>query len=527
MKQKALFITESMTDLRCHLDLAMRLRDKLGIVFLVKAESLRRELWKKGFPSFAYTELLSDDVAHRVEEWWQENRTKPFELLTYNGFTLWKLMEFERQLILSDSFNSDLRSAVGLWASALPSELIEGNDGSPEQVTAALICRTVGLIETFSRLMRFVQPSAAFVWNGLFLPTRACAEICSRHGVPTFFSEEGYFPNTMVVDPVGVNASSILGTPAWEKIAKREPEEQEVDRLKHFIRRYHASGESRVKQSGEALKPGEVCARLHIGDNEKIVLYPAQIDTDTNIILSSPVYPTNEMVIADLAKAAEAVPGARIVVKLHPRDKDREREFAAVLGDRGCIVNDIQLQSLLATAHVVAVRNSTVGIEALTYRLPVVTLGQSIYSGKGFTFDVEKREELADKLNLAISTGGLPEGSRSALDRFLIHMTQRYLYQLDEGDKTNSTNEAIESELLASIDGSIGSKREEILPIGQTRLMDLLKEQGPLLHRGRLRSPRLERVARKAAKWAPLQIAPEEIKELCRIPRDVGLAFGR
>ncbi len=53
---------------------------------------------------------------------------------------------------------------------------------------------------------------------------------------------------------------------------------------------------------------------------------------------------------------------------------------------------------LIQRAEAVAVISSTVGLEALLYEGPVLTLGQPFYSGYGITLDVDSFRELRAKV---------------------------------------------------------------------------------------------------------------------------------
>jgi capsular polysaccharide export protein len=530
-KMKALFITESMADLRCHMKLAQRLRNDLGIIFLVKAKSLRTELWKHGFPSFSYNELLTPEIERLMKQWWEENCSNPIEALSFQGIPLMTLMEYERGLADRNAFGDELRSAVRQWALPLPSRLREGGDLDPAQdhrtLVAALLCRTVGLIESFSRLLRFIQPHMILVWNGLSLPTTACAEVAARHGIPLVFSDEGYLPNTMVIDPAGVHARSSLCDGRWERLAAEPLADHVVQELRACIESYRTAGETRASQTGAALSPGEVCTRLRLADGERVVLYAAQMDTDASTVLSSPTYPTNDLVLEDLAKAAAGIPGARIVVKPHPRERDHGEALAGALGDRGCVVDGIQLSSLLATASAVVVRSGPAGLEALTWGRPVLALGRAIYSDKGFTYDVRRREDLAPTLRHALETGGLPTGSGPSFDRFMVYLTQHYLYRLDDGEESRRVNEAIERGLLSTIHAAVPPKRDETVPQDRSQLSRLLKEQGPQLRRAEPLRGERGRTVTKTNTWGPLKLAPDEIRDLIRTPQGAPPYEGR
>jgi hypothetical protein len=109
-------------------------------------------------------------------------------------------------------------------------------------------------------------------------------------------------------------------------------------------------------------------------------------------------------VIRGVAGAGRERGDVFVTIKTHPEDSARDvGDFERMLeGGQGRIVREVHLHALVELADVVVVRNSTVGLEALILGKPVVCLGQSAYSGKGFTYDVENPTELEGVLNRAL-----------------------------------------------------------------------------------------------------------------------------
>jgi hypothetical protein len=74
-------------------------------------------------------------------------------------------------------------------------------------------------------------------------------------------------------------------------------------------------------------------------------------------------------------------------------------------------------------AAAVAVISSTVGLEALLYEKPVLTLGQPFYAGYGITLDVDSFRELRDQVPALLRFR--PDSER--VNRFL-HAAMRACY---------------------------------------------------------------------------------------------------
>lgn len=100
-----------------------------------------------------------------------------------------------------------------------------------------------------------------------------------------------------------------------------------------------------------------------------------------------------EEVVASFAAHAPA--DARLVVKHHPMDRaytDYRALIAGLrtrhaLGDRLVYLHDQHLPTLLLHARGVVTINSTVGLQSLFHRTPVITLGESVYQIPGLVHE--------------------------------------------------------------------------------------------------------------------------------------------
>jgi hypothetical protein len=134
----------------------------------------------------------------------------------------------------------------------------------------------------------------------------------------------------------------------------------------------------------------------------------------------------------DQASIAEQVadalpPGYDLVLKEHPMSVGRNSlSFLRRLRKRANVrlVNPwTNSHMLMRDAAAVAVISSTVGLEALLYEKPVLTLGEPFYAGYGITLDVDSFRELREKVPLLLRFRPDPE----SILRFL-HAAMRNCY---------------------------------------------------------------------------------------------------
>ena len=139
----------------------------------------------------------------------------------------------------------------------------------------------------------------------------------------------------------------------------------------------------------DRLEPGRpfVYFPLHVTDDYKITrIIPHSVDQASLV-----------------EQVADALPaGHDLVLKEHPMSVGRNsiallRRLRRRPNVR-LLPPDASSHDLIRDAEAVAVISSTVGLEALLYDKPVLTLGQPFYSGYGVTLDVDSFAEIREKV---------------------------------------------------------------------------------------------------------------------------------
>ncbi len=393
------------------LDLARTLSDMgLNPVFIIISDKECDSLAKAGY-KHEYIQKDFFDLLPTMQTWVEEHRGKSFDDLDYININLFEDTRFEREC-LSRGYHTPLG-----WK-------------SHEEI----FVKSAVYLEILQHLLDKYNPSVCFVWNGLFYPPRALNSLCVNRNIPICFLERGLLPGLLVVDSRGINYSGSLGGSNWDVI-QRETPELDKKLVESYIQKFCTDRVSVVKH-GEILNRTEICRRLCISPERRIILIPNQIDLDSNIIFYSPLYPTNESVIKDVVEITEELPNAFICIKTHPENSGEPIErYLKILGSKGSIVSDINVHSLIDAADVVIVRNSTVGLESVLFGKSVITLGLSAYSNKGITYDVRNREDLVNILRNLWNEEypGLPEPEK--LHPFVGYLIHGYHYKLGGSEK--------------------------------------------------------------------------------------------
>src|SRR4030095_7649620 len=113
-----------------------------------------------------------------------------------------------------------------------------------------------------------------------------------------------------------------------------------IGRADAFLNDYTTRKATMVSQ--KLVPASEVRHRLLGDDGKFLLLYGCQVDWDTNVVIGARRFRSNEAAVAFLLECISRIPGARIVVKTHPLDSEKNEDgLRAIIQDRGTVVSDI------------------------------------------------------------------------------------------------------------------------------------------------------------------------------------------
>ena len=278
-----------------------------------------------------------------------------------------------------------------------------------------------------------LQPAGVVCWNGSGLAAAIATQLARAQNVPVLFAENGYLPNTLQLDALGVNARSSLTQRLAEHadaIATRPISPAHQHELDTVLTAYRAgqpppqcppaggwvraSPLAYLIQAGRDWRARSPSARLNRriprqipALPERFVFFPLQVRQDSQLQLHSPLYGARlDLAIRDLAQAVQALdPPRRLVVKLHPADLNKT-DYDPIAAELPAVVwiGGGDVRTLVQRAEAVVTINSTVGIEALIFGKPVVTLGDNLYVHERLVHPVRQREALLTQLQHALNT---------------------------------------------------------------------------------------------------------------------------
>ena len=263
----------------------------------------------------------------------------------------------------------------------------------------------------------------ALVYNGSLYPESVLAHVAGRLNRDRLFVEAGFFPGTLQVDPVGLNAAnSVPRDPAFYVGAEDFAAEGLPARVND--RPAKAGGPPPVD-----LAPG-------------YVFVPFQVPSDMQVTLHSP-WVTDMLRFLDIVRAAaDRHPDEVFVIKEHPSFK---RSVRGLRPDHPRVVfaNGNVTSRLIEGARAVMTLNSTVGIEALLMERPVIVLGRACYDIEGLVLRAGDPEALDAAIRASRDWAPDPALRRG----FLGYLWNRYLLRGRYDDLPADLADALERRL--------------------------------------------------------------------------------
>ena len=288
---------------------------------------------------------------------------------------------------------------------------------------------------TLQRVIDEQQIGALFIWNGSGLIGATAVAIARERGMPVLFAENGYFPDTMQLDALGVNQASSATQIARERrylgYVPPLPASRE-DASEASIRRVKPSRWSRAWPELLRLLRPEAWAWLQPVRAPQLpeqlptplppyVFVPLQVSKDSQLLQYSPLIGNDFGRLLDaLSPALQAVaPDHVVVFKPHTAEHRRvQRQYQAWLQRWPNVIFATKPSSLslIENARAVVTVNSTVGFEGLVLGKPVITLGENFYCFAPLVQPVAQLDALPQALQAALTTPPDLEARRQFVD---------------------------------------------------------------------------------------------------------------
>ncbi|HBR29210.1 MAG TPA: hypothetical protein DD789_07210 [Firmicutes bacterium] len=261
------------------------------------------------------------------------------------------------------------------------------------------------------------------VWNGSYLEAASGVKAARKLGIKVIFMENGFFPQTLVLDEKGVNAANSL-----------------VGNTAEFYRKVRIDPVKLARLKGTKLVPRELRKNITIKEEiqlpQKYFFLPFQVHTDTQVLLNSPNIRNMYELVDTVYTAVEAYNCKSqadywLVIKEHPSDfgridyRDLKEKYQ---GRKVVFITTEPSSTLIERSQAVITINSTVGIEALLKGKPVITLGKAFYNVEGVVYHCANLSQLGQVITRALTE----EINHGLVDQLLYYLRYDYLVEVDK-----------------------------------------------------------------------------------------------
>ncbi|CAM3954950.1 hypothetical protein [Mesobacillus thioparans] len=293
-----------------------------------------------------------------------------------------------------------------------------------------------------------------FIFFGNSLYSNIIRSYCIKNNKNYFNMENGYFrPFTLMVDPKGVNYDSTIPRETEfyssvvvdkERLTKylHQPEVTKVNRTdtlplrKTFYDYYDLTIEDKelvkdVKKSDFST----VHEELYLQD---YIYIPFQLETDSQIIKHSKTIKSMRQLVEVTSNALREFNKSnntdlKIIYKTHPLYKSELNIIDLDGIERICnssenliFLTEGDNKKLVENAKAVITINSTVGLEALLFSKPVITLGEAFYGIEEISYPCKDLNDLPLLIEKALSTSV----NKEMIDKFIYYLRFDYFHEI-------------------------------------------------------------------------------------------------
>lgn len=244
------------------------------------------------------------------------------------------------------------------------------------------------------------------------LPKRAVFDYAERQGKnivgvmdPAYGSGDAYIFNK------GERPLAIyMSDEKWEAVKSHPLDEGDIEELDEFMRERFANARYQIHSDTET----DIAARIGFDPNtadERVYAMFTHLLWDAAIEdrMSRAFDDHNQWVVRTIEEFRDR--SDRLIVKTHPAEEIRgtkqsvsdvlDAEFETLPNNVEVLppTTDINTYELVDLVDIVLIFSSTVGLESSYMRKPVITVGDSHYTGKGFTNDVDTVAKYVESLD--------------------------------------------------------------------------------------------------------------------------------
>ena len=274
------------------------------------------------------------------------------------------------------------------------------------------------------RIQQTVRPPLALFLGNRYTGQSELMDVCVAAGVSVITWFEAHRSNALMLKRYNRENTDehhgSLSEQSWHLVRTMEWTAARRDELTHEIAHNYATGDWYCRggtQFGrQIMSPAEITHRLGLDAGKKTAVIFPHIVWDATLFWGRDLFENYEQWLIETVRAACRNERLNWVIKIHPahavknaweRQSIEPAELVAIREQIGPLPShvfvipastDINTFSLFDVMNYCVTVRGTIGLEAATFGIPVVTAGTGRYDHKGFTIDSATREEYLNRL---------------------------------------------------------------------------------------------------------------------------------
>ena len=294
------------------------------------------------------------------------------------------------------------------------------------------------------RIVAQVQPNLALFMGNRYTGQGELMDVCLEHGVDVVTWFDAHRSNALMLKRYALenrdHHHASLSHESWKLLCGLEWTEARRRQLRSELFDNYAAGDwySRggTQFDKEIVGTDEIRQRLKLDPHKKTAVIFPHIVWDATLFWGTDLFSNYEDWFVETVRAACANPKMNWIIKIHPahiaksameRYQGEPAELMAVherLGELPPHISvihastDINTFSLFSLMDYCLTVRGTIGIEAASFGIRVLTAGTGRYDHKGFTTDSQTREEYLGRLAHIQDIPPLPDAERELAERF-------------------------------------------------------------------------------------------------------------
>jgi len=294
------------------------------------------------------------------------------------------------------------------------------------------------------KILQAVIPHRALFVDRGYTPQGEMFDACLSDGIDVRTWNTGHKSNTIILKRYTLQNRDdhpvSLSEQSWDRIRAMRWTEADRAQIHNEFEGTYASGdwysEVGTQFNAHAVEASEIRKRLDLNPAKKTAIIFPHILWDGTFFWGKDLFHSYQQWFLETVRAACSNTSVNWIIKIHPANTVKNardgiqgepaelkviQEAIGQLPPHLFILpanSEINTFSLLSVMDYCVTVRGTVGIEAATFGIPVLTAGTGRYDRKGFTLDSNSREQYLDRLSHIQEFPPLTPSQRELAERF-------------------------------------------------------------------------------------------------------------